>query len=142
MLNLVTSYGDTAGTSVVNQVLRQHNAFEQLQYEFQEHTGAVDPLASPKLEYDYEDGSGEHNPADIIAPPESSSYKTAFTYSSGDDDALDRPTTVGGSPKAAYQYFGLGSVATVDYTSGGTAIIACTLATGSKLPRLTTNSAA
>ena len=133
MLELVTSYGNTTGTSVVNQVLRQFNAFAQLQYEYQQHDGPAVPFVSPAVQYDYEDGSANTIRPTAIIPPAGGSYATAFTYS-GDDDALDRPTTVGGDAKAAYEYFGLGGIAAVNYLTSDTPIIASTLATGSSYP--------
>ena len=133
MLNLVTSYGDTTGMSIVNQVLRQFNAFAQLQYEYQQHDGPAVPFVSPAVQYEYQDGSANTIRPTAIIPPAGSSYATAFTYS-GDDDALDRPTTVGGNAQAAYEYFGLGGIAAVNYLTSDTPIIASTLATGSSYP--------
>ena len=95
--------------------------------------GAVNTLTTAKVEYDYEDGSANTIRPTAIIPPAGGSYATAFTYS-GDDDALDRPTTVGGDAKAAYEYFGLGGIAAVNYLSSDTPIISSTLATGSSYP--------
>ena len=42
---------------VVNDVLRQYNAFSQLSTEYQEHSGPVNEATSPKVQYAYADGS-------------------------------------------------------------------------------------
>ena len=140
MLELVTTYGDTAGTSIVNQVLRQFNAFAD-----------CDTSISSTTARRFHSCLRPSNMSTRTARPIRSArprsfrrqvvtYATAFTYS-GDDNALDRPTTLGGYAKAAYKFFGLGSIAAVNYLSSDTPIIASTLATGSNYP-CSTNSAA
>ena len=144
MIDLITSRAGTAADStVVNEVLREFNDFEQLGTEFQEHDGQVDTMASPKVVYAYADGSANTIRPTSITPPVGSGQALLFTYAAGDDDALSRPTTLQlgtGSQQAGYDYFGVASVAGINYGPSSGATIGCTLASGSLYPA-STNSA-
>ncbi|MEX0585496.1 MAG: RHS repeat domain-containing protein, partial [Pirellulales bacterium] len=115
----VTSYSTTSGSSgVVNQVELAYNAFGQLISDKQEHGDNV-VSATEKVEYFYADGSANHvRPTKIIYP---NGREVHFTYASGADDNLSRPSALasaasGGTQFAAYSYLGLGQIVKVDYT--------------------------
>src|SRR5262249_37715704 len=50
---LFTSYSDTAGTTVVNQVQRSFNGLGQLTTDYQSHSGVVNTSSTPKVQYAY-----------------------------------------------------------------------------------------
>ena len=135
MVNLITSRAGTAADStVVNQVLREFNDFEQLGTGFQEHDGPVDTMGSPKVVYAYEDGSANTIRPTSITPPVGSGQALSFSYTADDDNALSRPTTLqlgAGGQQAGYDYFGAASVAGINYGPTSGATIGCTLASGS-----------
>jgi YD repeat-containing protein len=57
----ITSYDvDTHAGTVVNQVRREFNGFGQMTKEYQAHDGAVDVNATPFVQFEYADGSGNH----------------------------------------------------------------------------------
>ena len=57
LVEKITSYGDTTGTSVVNEVQNVYNSFSQLTTQYQEPNGAVNTGTSAKVQYTYADGS-------------------------------------------------------------------------------------
>ena len=54
---LLTSYADTAGTQIVNQVENVYNGLGQLTQQYQAVTGAVDTSSTPSVQYTYSDPS-------------------------------------------------------------------------------------
>ncbi|HVA45187.1 MAG TPA: RHS repeat-associated core domain-containing protein [Pirellulales bacterium] len=69
MLGHVASFSDTAGTNVVNDVLRVYNSFEQCTAEYQEHNGSVDTSTSVMIGYQYADGSANTiRPTGLLYP--------------------------------------------------------------------------
>ncbi len=62
----LSSYSDTAGTTVVNEVLRQYNGLGQLTTEFQASAGAVNVLTTPKVQYAYTEMAGGANHSRMI----------------------------------------------------------------------------
>jgi hypothetical protein len=62
---------------VVNEVQFAYNSFGQLVADYQEHGGAVKTSTSPKVEYQYADGSAGHNQANEIAQIAGSSSHVA-----------------------------------------------------------------
>ena len=54
---LLTSYADTAGTQIVNQVENLYNGLGQLTQQYQAVTGAVDTSSTPYVGYNYSDPS-------------------------------------------------------------------------------------
>jgi RHS repeat-associated protein len=54
---LLTSYADTAGTQIVNQVENIYNGLGQLTQQYQAVTGAVDTSSTPYVGYNYSDPS-------------------------------------------------------------------------------------
>src|SRR5262249_30599002 len=50
---LFTSYSDTGGTTLVNQVQRKFNGYGQMIQEWQAHGGAVNTSTTPSVQYTY-----------------------------------------------------------------------------------------
>ncbi len=65
----MTSYADALATSEVNQVQSAYNTFQQLIIEYQEHSGAVNTLTTPSIDYTYADGKRQHGSADEYQLP-------------------------------------------------------------------------
>ena len=92
MLEHITSYASATGGTVVNDVLRVYNGFQQLVTEYQEHNGAVNTGTSANVQYAYADGSGNTiRLTDIIYP---NGRKVSLVYDSPADDMLSRPTAI------------------------------------------------
>ena len=131
MVTLVTSYANTVGTTVVNQLTLDYNSYQQLISEQQDQSASSGPNLT--VSYAYEDGSANTiRPTGITYPY--SSLALVYGYATGDDDALSRISSVSfnGVTVAAYKYFGMGSVAETDYNIAAT--INSTLASGSSYP--------
>ncbi len=124
----ITSYGDSAGSSVVNQVQNVYNAFQQLATQYQEHGGAVNTSTTPSVQYGYADGSANTIRPVSLTYPNGRVVNTI--YNSGDDDALSRVSGLGDSsysPLVEYTYLGLGSFVQLTYPQPG---VTWTLITG------------
>jgi RHS repeat-associated protein len=125
----ITSYADAAGTSVVNQIQRAYNNFQQLATEYQEHNGAVNTGTSVKVQYAYANGAANTIRRTGVTYPNGRTVN--YLYNSGDDNALSRVSSFNdGAPLVAYTYLGLVSIVEVTYptpdvsyllsTAGGT----------------------
>ncbi|MEX2188730.1 MAG: RHS repeat domain-containing protein, partial [Pirellulales bacterium] len=121
-IDSITSFNAATGGGVVNEVELVYNAYGQLQFDKQEHGGAV-VTNTPKVEYSYADGSGNHVRLTKITYP--NGRKLHFTYGSASSiaDALSRVAAVAddssGSPGthlAEYSYLGLDGIVKVDLT--------------------------
>ena len=62
LVQKVTSYDNaTVGSgNVVNEVQLAYNAFGQLTADYQAHAGVVNTLTTPRCQYAFADGSGNH----------------------------------------------------------------------------------
>jgi RHS repeat-associated protein len=114
LLQNVTSY-DGSG-SVVNDVQMAYNTFQQLQTDYQAHSGAVNTSTTPNVAYAYADGS------DNTVRPESITYPNGrvlnYGYGTTDsiDDLRDRVTGLSDSESlVSYTYFGLDTTVVVGY---------------------------
>ena len=141
-LSRSTSYSDIAGTTKVNEVLREYNDFNQVKTEYQEHSGAVVPTSSgvtgsPKVQYSFADGSANTvRPTGLTYPNGTTVVGTAYT--SAQAGYLSRPdqvTDIAGSTTtvvASMRHLGLGTLVGLNYDGasnlnltyqqGGTAI--------------------
>ncbi|MGH7134882.1 MAG: hypothetical protein ACREHD_04030, partial [Pirellulales bacterium] len=90
LLEHVTSYSDAAGTSVVNDVLRVYNSFEQCVNEYQEHSGAVNTATSVVVGYQYADGSANNLRQTGIVYPNGRAITVDYGSVGDIDDALSR----------------------------------------------------
>jgi YD repeat-containing protein len=123
----VTSYGNTAGTVVSNQVYDRYDGWGNLAQEWQSHTGVVDTASTPSVQYVYDDGvaagvaNGEAKYVrltDVIYP---NGRDVQYGYGEGEagaiDDVMSRLATIGdqNGTYAAYTYLGAGKIVTEDY---------------------------
>jgi YD repeat-containing protein len=111
---LLTSYADTAGTTVVNQVQRAFNGYRQVTQEWQAHGGTVNTSTTPSVQYSYGatgmGGNGNQSRLSSITYP--NGHVLTYNYNSGVDDAIDRLSSLtdGATTLESYSYLGLGTV--------------------------------
>ncbi len=118
----ITSYADTAGSTVVNQVQNAYNGFQQLVTQFQQHGAAVNTSTSPNVQYAFADGSANTTRLTAITYPGAVSGSTprvvTYNYASGNDDALSRITSYVDSDSTTlveYTYLGLRTFVDLTY---------------------------
>ncbi len=118
----ITSYADTAGSTVVNQVQNAYNGFQQLVTQFQQHGAAVNTSTSPNVQYAFADGSANTTRLTAITYPGAISGSTprvvSYNYASGNDDALSRITNYRDSDSTTlveYTYLGLSTFVDLTY---------------------------
>ena len=109
---LVTSYNAASGGSVVNQVQRAYDGLAQLTTEYQATTGTVNTSTSPKVQYVYVDLAGGANNSRPTGMTYPSGYALSYTYGTGLDTTVSRPTAIAdtGNTLEAYTYLGAGTV--------------------------------
>jgi YD repeat-containing protein len=126
---LFTSYADTAGNTVVNQVQRAFNGLGQLTNEYQSHSGAVVIGTTPQVQYNYTLMAGGVNNSRLVSmvyPLVNSYYpngrKLRFEYNTGTgaaglDDRISRLSFLAddnsgsvGTHLEDYSYLGLSTV--------------------------------
>jgi RHS repeat-associated protein len=115
MVEKITSYSDTAGTTAVNEVLNVYNSFGQLKDQYQEHDGEVDTGATPKVQYAYADGSNNTiRPTGMTYP---NGRELQYLYDDTHADKLSRIRTLkwDGMDVCEYAYLGLNIFVTTDY---------------------------
>ena len=83
---LFTSYADTAGTTVVNQVEDLFNGLGQLTTEYQSISGAVDSSTTPSVQYAYTEMSGEQNNSRLVSMTYPNGRVLSYNYTAGLDD--------------------------------------------------------
>ncbi len=94
---LFTSYADTAGTTIVNQVQRAFNGLGQLTQEWQSHSGAVNTSTTPSVQYAYTLMSGGQNNSRLTSITYPNSKVLNYNYATGVDSTISRLTA--GSPE-------------------------------------------
>jgi len=120
LLQNVTSYDNaTPGAgSVVNDVQRVYNTFQQLQTDYQSHSGAVNTSTTPKVGYAYADGTDNTIRLETITYPNARALNYAYGTSGSVDDLLSRVTGIGDSgttTMVAYTKLGLDRTVVVQY---------------------------
>ncbi|WP_437191561.1 glycosyltransferase [Planctomicrobium sp. SH527] len=109
-----TSYDNaTVGTgSILNQVQKSYNDFQQLVTEYQSHGGAVNTSTTPKVEYTFANGSGNTiRPTAMVYPNDRT---LAFDYGAADEinDSASRIAAIVDDDTThlvEYEYLGQGS---------------------------------
>ncbi|MCH8992618.1 MAG: RHS repeat-associated core domain-containing protein, partial [Acidobacteria bacterium] len=129
MVDLVTSYSDTSGSTVKNEVAMVYNDFAQLTSDEQAHAGIVG--SAPKVQYGYVDGTGNTIRRTTVTYPNANVL--TYSYSGTDANKLSRIEKLtfnsGGAVDVVdYTYFGLGGVAKTNYPQPGAS---STMASGS-----------
>ncbi|MCE9554457.1 MAG: autotransporter-associated beta strand repeat-containing protein [Planctomycetes bacterium] len=122
----ITSYGDSAGTTVVNQVERHYNGLSQLTAEYQEHSGAVNTTTSPVVQYAYSEmtGGANHSRATSMTYPDGRIVR--YEYATGLDDYISRLSFLAddnsgsvGTHLEEFDYLGLGTVVARKHPESG-----------------------
>jgi RHS repeat-associated protein len=108
---LVTSYADTAGTTIVNQVQRAFNGLGQLTQEWQSHSGAVNTSATPSVQYAYSLMSSGANNSRLTSITYPNGYALSYNYNTGLDSTISRLSSLSDSTGTlqSYSYLGLGT---------------------------------
>lgn len=109
---LFTSYADTAGTSIVNQVEDIFNGLGQLTGEYQSHSGPVVIGTTPEVQYTYNDLANGENNSRLTSMVYPNGRVLDYNYNTGLDDSISRLSSMSDSTGVleAYTYLGLGTV--------------------------------
>ncbi len=114
---LLTSYADTAGTQIVNQVENIYNGLGQLAFQYQAVTGAVDVSTTPYVQYTYTSPSNGSRLASMVYPNgrtidynySGANLNSALDNAIGRLDSISDGTNSGDPGQVLEQYSYLGS---------------------------------
>jgi RHS repeat-associated protein/uncharacterized delta-60 repeat protein len=115
-LEKATSYSNTAGTTVVNEVVRKYNGFGQLTHEYQDPSGAVNTSTSPVVVYAYSEASGgNHSRLTTVTYPSGRQIQYGYGTEGELNDKISRLASIvdlAGSDTTleAYDYLGLSTI--------------------------------
>ena len=110
-----TSYSDTGGSTVVNQVQDVYNGYGQLVTQYQEHSGAVNTGSSLKVQYTYSQPTGS-NFSRMTAMIYPNGRQLDYIYNTGLDSAISRVSGLsddsgtGAGNDQSYTYLGLNTI--------------------------------
>jgi RHS repeat-associated protein len=109
---LFTSYADTAGTTIVNQVMQTYNGLGQLTGEYQSHSGPAVIGTTPVVQYTYNDMANGENNSRLTGMIYPNGRVLSFNYNPGLDDSISRLSSISDSTGVleSYTYLGLGTV--------------------------------
>jgi RHS repeat-associated protein len=109
---LFTSYDASSSGNIVNQVQREFNGLGQLTVEYQSHSGAVNTMSTPKVQYAYSEMSGGANHSRLTSVTYPNGRVITYNYASGLASDLSRLSSLtdGGTTLEGYDYLGLGTV--------------------------------
>ena len=126
---LLTSYADTAGTTIVNQVENIYNGLGQLAFQYQALTGAVDVSTTPYVQYTYSSPSNGSRVTSMVYP---NGRTIDYNYSgtnlnSALDNAIDRLDSISdgansgeaGQVLEQYSYLGLSTIVARNHPQTG-----------------------
>ena len=122
----MTSYDAASGGTVVNQVQREYNDFNQLSSEYQQPGAAVSISTSPRVQYSYENGSDNNTRMTSMTYPDGLVVNYDYGIAGNDNDQLSRVQKLKLTTKTAtteivdYRYLGLSRVAIEKYTQPST----------------------
>ncbi len=111
-----TSFSDTAGTTIVNQVQDAYNGLGQLITEYQAHSGAVNTSTTPKVQYGFNEMSGGANNSRQTSMTYPNGRVLNYNYNTGIDTTISRVSNEadaagsGAGTVEAYSYLGVGTV--------------------------------
>ncbi len=113
----LTSHDDPApgNGAILNEVLREYNEFGQVTTSYQAHGGSVNTSTTPKVAYDYANGSNNTiRPTELVYP---NGRTIAFGYSGTTAGALSRVGSLsdGSGTLVTYEYLGLATPVLTDY---------------------------
>ena len=109
---ITSTNNSTVGSgTVVNELQFEYNDFGNITSEWQEQTGAVNPVTSPRLQYTYANGSANHVRQISMTYPSPGGRVITFDYgtSAGLNDLLSRVALVqdGSTSLVEYSYLGI-----------------------------------
>jgi RHS repeat-associated protein len=109
---LYTSYSDTAGTQIANQVEQTYDGLSQLTGEYQSHSGGVVPGTTPEVKYQYNEMSNGANNSRLEGMTYPNGRVLNYNYNAGLDDSISRLSSLSDSSGVleSYAYLGLGTV--------------------------------
>jgi RHS repeat-associated protein len=119
---LFTSYDAASAGNIVNQVQDVFNGLGQLTVQYQSHSGAVDTVNTPKVQYAYTEMAGGANNSRLVSmtypsqglypPPYWAPRTINYNYSSGLNDSISRLSSISDSSGTleSYDYIGLNTV--------------------------------
>ncbi|MBL9153551.1 MAG: hypothetical protein JNK37_13740 [Verrucomicrobiales bacterium] len=114
----VTTYSDTSGTAIINQVKFTYNAFNLMTADKQEHTGTVTG-STPSVSYTYSNGSGNVLRRESVTTPSGTQVDHAYGASDSLDQVLNRVASLkihGDTPNLVeYTWAGFGRLVTLKY---------------------------
>jgi RHS repeat-associated protein len=115
---LLTSYSDTAGTTIVNQVQRTFNGLGQLTNEYQSHSGAVNTSTTPQVQYAYNLMSGGANNSRLTSMTYPNGRVLNYNYNTGLDSNISRLSSISDTSGTleSWKYLGLGTVVERDHS--------------------------
>jgi RHS repeat-associated protein len=106
---LLTSYSDTGGTTIVNQVQRAFNGLAQMTQEWQSHSGAVNTSTTPSVQYGWSLMSGGANHSRLTSITYPNGKVLNYNYNSGVDDSVSRLSSLSDTSGTleSYGYLGM-----------------------------------
>ena len=118
---LFTSYADTAGTIVVNQVEDLYNGLGQLTAEYQSHSGPVVIGTTPEVQYTYNEMANGENNSRLTSMIYPDGRVIDYNYDPGLDDSISRLSSMSDATGVleAYVYLGLDTVVERDHPQTG-----------------------
>jgi len=123
MKEAVTSWDDASVTSgnVVNEAQFAYNNFGQLTHDYQAHSGTVNVMSTPSVQYGFANGADNTVRPTSVTYPDGRVISYNYDASGSMPDALSRVTSIvdddGSSTHLAdYSYLGLRSFVETDYT--------------------------
>jgi YD repeat-containing protein len=120
---LYTSYADTGGSTIVNQVEQIYNGLGQLITEYQSHAGAVNTSTTPSVQYAYSfvATQGGPNHSRLVSMTYPNGRVLNYNYNSGLDDRISRLSSLSDSSATleGYAYLGLDTVVSRSHPQTG-----------------------
>ena len=113
-----TSYTNTGGTTVLNQIQDAYNGHGQLITEYQSHVGAVNTSSSPKVQYGYTAGTNFSRLTSVTDP---NGRVITYGYNSGSDSTISRLSYLadGSTHLEEYTYLGLSTIVQKNHPQTG-----------------------
>jgi len=118
---LYTSYADTGGTTIVNQVEDMYNGLRQLTAEYQSHAGPVVIGMTPEVQYTYNEMANGENNSRLTSMIYPNGRVIDYNYHPGLDDRISRLSALSDATGVleAYTYLDLGTVVERDHPQTG-----------------------
>ena len=115
-----TSYSNTGGTTILNQVQDAYSGYGQLTTEYQSHSGAVNTSSTPNVQYGYSQPGGA-NYSRLTSVTDPNGRVITYGYNSGLDSTISRLSYLadGSTHLEEYTYLGLGTIVQKNHPQTG-----------------------